>query len=147
MARARAARCASPCELGRDLAAGGAQYAQDEGDVLENGPSREKLGVLEDDAERAPQERDLGALEPGDVEAGDLNLALRGLLVCVKEAQEGGLARPTRAGEHDELALLDGERDIVEGGQLHRPAVEELTDVLEPYHEAATILSKPSDFR
>src|SRR5215472_11955707 len=122
--------------LGRDLVARRAQHAQDESDVLEHGAPGEQLGVLEHDAEGAAEVGDLGAAEGGDVEASDLDVALRGLLVGVEEAQEGGLARAAGPGENDELALLHRERDVVEGRQLHRPALEQLADAVEPYHEA-----------
>src|SRR5262249_47461384 len=122
--------------LGRDLVARRAQHAQDERDVLEYGAAGEQLGVLEHDAEGAAEAGGLGAPEVGDVEAGHLDVALRGLLVGVEEAKEGGLTRAAGPGEYDELALVHRERDIVEGRQLHRPALEQLADAVEPYHEA-----------
>ena len=131
----------------RDVAARDAQDTQDEGDVLEDGAAREELGVLEDDAQRAPEERDVPAAQRRDVEAGHLDLAVRGPLVGVEEAKERRLAGPAGAREDDELALLDGERDVAEGRQLHRPALEDLADAVEPYHGAPPILSNPSEFR
>src|SRR5260370_919182 len=43
-------------------------------------------------------------------------------------------AKPARPAQDDELALLDAERDVAQGGQPHRPAFEDFADVVEPDH-------------
>src|SRR6266542_2371458 len=70
----------------RDITARSAEDPEDERDVLEDGPAGEELGVLEDDAERAPEQRHLPAAQGHDVEARDLDLAVRGALVRVEQA-------------------------------------------------------------
>src|SRR5712691_3377816 len=117
-----------------DLASGRPEHAEHEGDVLEDGPAGEELGVLEDDAERAPETGNVRAAQGPDVEPRDLDLAFAGPLVGIEQTEEGGLARPARPAQDDELALLDAERDVAQGGQPHRPAFEDFTDVVEPDH-------------
>ena len=80
-----------------DLAPRRAEHAQHEGHVLEHGAAGEQLGVLEDDADRAAQARDLGASELGDVEAGHLDVALGGDVGAIEHAEQRGLAGPAGA--------------------------------------------------
>src|SRR5438445_59919 len=94
--------------------------------------------VLQQDAaaqlERAPEMGHVRAAQGPDVEPRDLDLAFAGPLVGIEETEEGGLARPARPAQDDELALLDAERDVAQSGQPHRPAFEDFTDVVEPDH-------------
>src|SRR5262245_25050215 len=118
----------------RDSTAGSAGDPEHEGDVLEDGPAGEELGGLENDAERAPEQRHLAAAQRHDVEARDLDLAVRGALVRGEQAEKGGLPGPAGAREDDEIALVDFERDVAEGRQLHWPTIEDLADPMEPNH-------------
>src|SRR5262245_40470660 len=118
----------------RDLAPRRAEHPQHERDVLEHGPAREELGVLEDDADGAPEPRHVTPAHRGEIEPRDLDLALGGALVTVEEAEQRGLARSARAGQYDELTLVDAERDVGERRHAARPLAEHSRHPVEPNH-------------
>src|SRR6266850_5615255 len=133
--------------LGRDVAPGRPQHAEHEGHVLEDGAAGQELRVLEHDADGAPQARDLGAAEGGDVEARHVNVALGGHFGRVEEPKQGGLARPTGAAQDDELPLGDMEGHVIESGHAGGAATEDHRHVLQPNHGLHIILSNYWTFR
>src|SRR5438093_872937 len=104
-----------------DLAPRRAQHAQHEGHVLVDGAAGQQLGVLKDDADRAPQRRHLDTGERADVLVQDLHLALGGDVVAVEESQQRGLAGAAGAAQRAELTLAHAEGDIGQRRDLHRP--------------------------
>ena len=94
------------------LLGGHGQDAQHEGDVLQDRLALQELEILEDDADRAAQLRDLALGDGGDVAAPDQDLPLRRQLLAEDQLQEGRLARARGAGEEAELALLDVQGDV-----------------------------------
>src|SRR5262249_39075979 len=106
----------------------------DEGDVLEHRPAGEELGVLEHDADGAPELGHLAAPEPHDVEARDLDLAFGRPLVVVQHAQQRGLARPARTAQDGEVTLVEPEGDVAERRDPAGPFSEDLRDVSQPNH-------------
>src|SRR5712692_543886 len=120
--------------LGSDVPAWRAEHAQDESHVLEDGAPGQQLGVLEDNADGAPQLGDLGPPERGHVEVRDLDLAFGGQLVAVEEAEQGGLARSAGAGEDGEIALVNAERAVAQGRDPGGPLPEDLRHALQPDH-------------
>jgi hypothetical protein len=83
------------------------------GDVLRRRQVREQRVGLEDDPEVAPRSR-----ERGDVPAGLLDAPARLRIQTRDRAQERGLSASRRPEEADELALVDVERDAVEGSEV-----------------------------
>jgi hypothetical protein len=154
-ARAMATRCCSPAErvCGRassfqarptaasasagpvaHLAARQGADLEGEGDVLEGAAIGEQLEVLEDDADVAAQVGDRGAAQARDVAAEEQDPPLVGPLGGEDQLEQGALAGARRAGEEDEGALLDGERDVVEGHDFLAPRAEALAHLLEDDH-------------
>ena len=123
---------------GRDLTARCAEHSEDEGHILEHGPAREQLRILEHDADRPTQLCDIRAAEFGDVETCYLDLAFGRQLVAVEQPEEGRLAGAARAVEGDEFALFDGEREITEGYDATGSLAKDLRNVVKPYHRAPT---------
>ena len=78
--------------------------------------------LLEHEADPGgPQRGQLPVGELGHVEAGDPHVAGAGPVQAAHQVQQGGLARPRRADDGDQLALGDGEGDprrAVTGGSL-----------------------------
>ena len=99
-----------------DLLARLADHLEREGDVLGDGLVGQQPEVLEDGADVAAQPRHLPAGEPVDLLAGDVDPARGGAVLPQHQAQEGRLAGARGADQEDELALLDVDRDVVEGG-------------------------------
>ena len=87
-----------------------------ERDVLGHGLRLQQPEVLEDGADLAPQPGHLPAGEPVDLLAGDVDAARRGPGLAQDQAQGRGLAGAGAADQEDELALLDVDRHVVEGG-------------------------------
>src|SRR5207237_5687519 len=99
-----------------DVRVGGAQHLERVPHVLQPGPVVEELEILEDDPDVAPQVRNPDLADPSDVLAADQDLPAGGLLRAEEEPQERALAGAGRAGEPDELALLDAQGDVVQHG-------------------------------
>jgi hypothetical protein len=101
-----------------DLAARGAGLLdlEAEGDVLADGHVPEEGVMLEDEADPAPLDGEVGG-----VLAGQLDVARVGLLQAGDDPQDRALARPGRAEQGHELAGGDLERDPVDDLELAEP--------------------------
>ena len=113
---------------------GHAEDAQDEGHVLEDGLALEELEVLEDDADRAAQLRDLAVGDGGDVAPAHQDLALRGQLLAEDELEERRLARARTARSGSRTRPCSTLQGHV--GERHRLAVVLLVDVEGLYHRS-----------
>ena len=74
-----------------------------------------------------PRLRDVVALLSDDRLAVEANVARRRVIDAGDHVEDGGLARAVRADEPHDLAGIDVDRDVVEGGdatELHRHAFE-----------------------
>ena len=137
MARAMETRCCSPPEswsgrlvelllqadqaqdlgdLRLDDVAALADDLKRERDVLEDGLVRQQLEVLEHAADVAAQVRHAPVAHGRKVLARDVDMALRRLHLADEHADEGGLARARMTHQEDELAGVDLQRDIRQGG-------------------------------
>ena len=92
----------------------------------------EQPEVLEDRAELAAQLRDLPVGQAVQVLAEDVDHAGVGTLLPQHQPEEGRLAGAGRAHQEDELALLDLERDVPQGGAVLLRV--ELGDAVESDH-------------
>ena len=91
---------------------------QRERDVLEDGLVRQQLEVLEHAADVAAQVRHAPVAHRREVLARDVDMALRRLHLADEHADEGGLARARMTHQEDELAGVDLQRDIRQGGSV-----------------------------
>jgi hypothetical protein len=83
-------------------------------DVLVHGAVREQPEVLVDDADRAPEQRAVGARQPAAAERAHRDHAGRGLGLVRDEPQQRGLAGRAVAEDDGTLALLHPPRHVVE---------------------------------
>src|SRR5688500_269231 len=95
--------------LGPDAGLGLALHLEGVRDVLGRGAVGQELEVLEDAADVAPQERDLGVLQAAELTAADDDLSFRRLELLQQEPHDRRLARAGGPDEEDEFALLDQE--------------------------------------
>ena len=87
------------------------------GDVVEHAEAVEQEELLEDEAEApGPQARQLLVGHGRGVLSGDADHAARGSLEGAHHVEQGALARPGRADDGDQLALVDPQ---VDAGQRH----------------------------
>ena len=136
-ARAMAVRCCSPPDswlgrcpmpvaepdpldgrLGQPAALGdpAAAVEQAVGDVVEHAEAVEQEELLEDEAQSpGPQARQLLVGHGRGVLAGDADHAAGGPLQGAHDVQQGALARPRRADDGDQLALVDPQADAGQG--------------------------------
>src|SRR3954451_19668394 len=112
-------------DLRADLLAAAAGHLQRVGDVGVDGPVRQQLEVLEDDAEVAAVVRRLRARDVGERAARDADRAGGRVDLLDEEAHQRRLAAAGRAHEEHELATADRERDVVDA---HVAARVELRD-------------------
>jgi hypothetical protein len=117
------------------LVDGHAEHAHDERHVVEDRLGRDELEVLEHDAERPPVGLHLGGRELGQFAPPHDQPALGRHLLAQQQPEERRLPRATRAGEEDELALVDRERQAVEGRDV---GAVDLGDVVEFDHGGCT---------
>src|SRR5580658_10375070 len=105
-------RLRQPTALGGPLA----PVEQAVGDVVEHGHAVEQEELLEDEAE-APgtQARELRVGHARGVLPGDAEHAAGGSFEGTHHVQQGALARPGRADDGDELALVDPQADASQG--------------------------------
>src|SRR6266508_677173 len=113
---------------------------QREGHVLAHGLVGKQLEVLEDAADRAPQGGHLPGGEAVELLAGHPDPARGGPFLLGEQAQEGRLAGAGLAHDEDELALVDLDRDIVEGLDVGPVG---LADVVELDHGAGLTFRSP----
>jgi hypothetical protein len=87
------------------------------------------------------------ATSPGRL-AHHLDLALARALVAVEQAQQRGLAGAARAREHDEVALVDAEREVGERRDLDGADREDLRHPVQLDHRHArdTVMVRPTDY-
>ena len=90
--------------------------------VLQHGQVREQVEVLEHHAHFATNRLDVLEVA-GQLGAIDHDAPLLMFFQTVDAANGGGLARPGRAAEHDTLALLHAEVDVLEYVELAVPLV------------------------
>ena len=93
---------------------GHAEDARHERDVLEHGLVRQQLEVLEHEAERAAVGLHLVGRERRQIAAADDELAFGGHVLPQQQPQQRGLAGAARAGQEDELALVDPQRQVAQ---------------------------------
>ena len=87
------------------------------GHVVEHALVLGQEELLEHEADPGgPQRGQLPVGEPLDVEAGDADVPGAGPVQGAHQMQQRGFARPRRAHDPHQLALLDGERDSPQGG-------------------------------
>jgi len=103
-------------------------HEEREGDVLRDGAGREQLEILEDDADEAAEIRDLRVAELRHVLVVDDHPAGRRELIADQQPDERRLAGAGRPDEECEVALVDGEVNVL---QRRGPVRVALTDVLE----------------
>ena len=99
-----------------DLAVGRADHLEGKRDVLEDGLVGKEFVVLEHEPDIAPEIGNARRIEPEGVHALDDDLPLVGVLGAEEDLEQGGLARPARAGDEDKLALVHGKADVAQGG-------------------------------
>jgi len=85
-----------------------------EADVCLDGTILEQPEVLEDDAELAPQLRDVTPAQRRGAQAAHADLARRRHLLHVDQLEDRALAAAARTGEEDKLALRDVKAHVVE---------------------------------
>src|SRR6185295_2449305 len=91
-----------------------AEHLHDERDVLEDREARNQAEVLEDEPERSAVVLDLMAGQIAEATAVDLENSFARQVLPEQQPQEGRLPGPTRAGQKEELALVDRQRQVVE---------------------------------
>ena len=115
-----------PLALGRREAA----IAQRDVDVVEDVEVGDQVEALEDEADLLVADaRLLAVREPRDVDAVELVGSGGEGVEQAGDVQERGLARARRAAHGDELALFDGERDVMQGPGLDQVGAVALGDV------------------
>ena len=113
-------RCCRPTHLSTwkvlrcCTASGDAEHAHHEGDVLEHGEARDRAGNPGRRSRRSPVALDLRGAERPQVAARDLQIAFARQLLAEQQAQQRRLPRAARPGEEQELALVDGQREIAQ---------------------------------
>ena len=135
----------APFEQGDDLVAGGGrrlrQAVDDQrlGDELEHGHPRVQrgVGILEDELHAPAQAAQLLALRGGDVLAVEDDPARRRIDAPEHGAPDRGLARAGLADEAERLAVVHGERHVVDGvDPLHLLTPEAAAPDGEPHRDA-----------
>ena len=124
-----------------DAALRSADHFEREGDVLERGAIGEELEILENGADLPAQERDVVARDGSQVDAVDEDQSIGRRLLAGQQTQERGLAGACRPDDGNELAILDGEVDLVEGNEI---IFVDRGNVSELYHEVMNLLRSPS---
>lgn len=81
--------------------------------VLQYGGPLDQVEALEDHADLAAHLAQLLAAGGGHVPAVDEDLPARGLHQAVDGPEEGGLARTGQADDDHELAVMDGQADVL----------------------------------
>ena len=99
-----------------DHVLGLADHLERERDVLESRLVLEELVVLEDRADVPAQVGNLERRDLRKVLAGNEHVSTARLLLLQKEADHRGFPGAGRAHDEDELALVDLDRDVFEGG-------------------------------
>src|SRR5207248_1235311 len=94
----------------------------------------EEAEILEDDAELATKLGDVAPLDTARANAAHPHVAPSRRLLHVDQAEERALSRAARPGEEDELALVDRERDVLQGETGARVF---LIDLMEADHTGA----------
>src|SRR3954466_3864768 len=92
---------------------------------------REQADLLDDVTHASAQ---LDRVRAGDVGSVKKNAAARGLDQAVDHLHRRGLSAPRRPHQHDQLADLDVETQVVDS---HRAVAVTLDDVVEPDHRSA----------
>src|SRR5262249_55778465 len=82
--------------------------------VLEDGTRRNELEVLENEADPAAVFLNLASGQQRQIVAVDEDLALARAFLQEQQSEKGGLARAARAGQKDELAFVDGQREVLQ---------------------------------
>ena len=116
----------------RGAGQGDAGVEEPVGDVVQHGGVLGKEELLEDEPDPGgPQGGDVLVGHRCDVEPGDPDVAAGGPVEGAHQLQQGGLARPGRADDPDQLARADGEVHLVEGldGRLAGVALGHIVDV------------------
>ena len=127
------------------LALGRAAQLQRERDVAQHGALLEQAEVLEDHADGGAQLEQLLAGEVGDIAPVDEDLARRGALEQVDAAHERGLARARGTDDAEDVAVVDGQVDVVERMVRGiRRCVIRFAQVLNLYHGASQMFLVPS---
>jgi hypothetical protein len=126
-ARATATRCCWPL-----LEPGGVRLAtrqlQRQRDVLGRRQHGQQVEELEDEADVvAPQLRELAVVQAADVDAGDGDLARRGLVEAGEDVHQRRLARARRAHDGGQPAFGDLDRHAAQRGD-HRVALAVVPD-------------------
>src|SRR3989442_414681 len=94
------------------------------GDVVERRLPAQQKELLEDEADGVgPQHRQAPIAHRGDVVAGDPDDPGGRPVEGPDDVEQGRLAGPGRPDERDELAVVDGEVDVPEGGDRRRARV------------------------
>jgi hypothetical protein len=91
-----------------------AEDAHHERDVLEDREARDQAEVLEDESDGAAVALNLRRAEVLEVAAGDLQIAFARQILAQQQPEQGRLAGAAGAGEKEELALVDGQREIAQ---------------------------------
>ena len=113
---------------------GHAAHLEGEHDVLQHRALLEQAEVLEDHADVRTQLAQLLALEVGDVDAVDDDTALGRALEQVEQAHERRLARARFADDAEDVAILDGQVDVLERAVVAVAGVVHLAHVDQFYH-------------
>ena len=91
-----------------------AEHARHDRDVFEHGLSRNQLEVLEDEPDAAAVGLHLPRRQPREILSGHRDRAVARQALAQQQAQERRLAGAARAGEEDELPLLDLDGQIAQ---------------------------------
>src|SRR4051812_43920547 len=104
-------------------------------DVALRAGAGQQVERLEHEADLAVADRrELVVVERDDVLAVELVAAARGVVQAAKDVHHRRLARPGVAHDRDHLALLDAERDVVEGADVDGAGAVDLADVRQLEH-------------
>ena len=124
---------------GHDFFVGVIGDFEGEGDVFKDGAVREKLEILEDDADAAAEVGDVLALDVGVIDTADDDATGVRELFASDHFEESGFAGTAGADDDDEFAWFDVKADVVEGWSLVFDVYIALADAFENNHK--TILS------
>ena len=114
------------------LLEGDAGVEEPVGHVVQHGGVLGQEELLEDEPDPSgPQIGHFVVGHGGDVQPGDPHLAAGGAVEGPHQLHQGGLARPRRPDDPDQLALADGEADPAQGlhGRLAGVALRDVVDV------------------
>jgi hypothetical protein len=114
------------------LAASDALVEQRRRDVVDGRGPRKQVVRLEDEPDRpAAEPRQLVVVELADQCPGETVGPERRTVEAAEDVHHRALARPGRADDRDELALIDAEADVVERGHVEVPHPVDPADAFE----------------